>query len=82
MAFRVTDVGVQIMMSPKAAKRTFLDLMKEVDGNTSELAKHQGVSPSTVKRWMTRLEAAGQVVRRPVEKMREKAAKERAAAAE
>jgi transposase len=56
MSYHLTSLGSRVVLEPERAARELTSLFKRFDGRTVDVARHLGVSTSTVKRWVALLE--------------------------
>ena len=63
-------IGLLIELDPSKGYSKLLSALKRHDGNVSKVAKSIGVSRSTVKRWIARLERSGYKIRSEIDRLR------------
>lgn len=72
MTFRKTTIGGQITFDPKGAGAELLKVFSRKRGVFTDVAKHYGVSGTTVRRWIVTLKAEHQIDLAPrIERIRE-----------
>ncbi|MHA1569043.1 MAG: hypothetical protein ACTSXZ_06200 [Alphaproteobacteria bacterium] len=61
MSGKVSKIGLQIQLDPARGARSLLALFKRHGGMPTAVAAAAGVSHSTVKRWVSRLDLRDQI---------------------